>query len=102
MALNGTSANGTLVESNDVIELHLHISDSNLLSELYAHQEGEERNDFAISAMKIGAIALRQAQGRIDADTVRHEGELFIQNMGNPLEKHQNEVAGQISNCLTE
>lgn len=102
MALNGTSANGTVISGSDVMELHLRISDSELLGELNMYSEGEERNEFAISAMKIGAIALRQAQGRIDADTVRHEGERFIKDMGHAIEKHQTEVTGQISNCLKD
>lgn len=95
MALNG--AGGT-----DTIELRLHISDLDLVKELSEYEEGNDRNDFAIAAMKIGAIAMRQAQGRIDADAVRQEGERFVDNMKNALEIHQNEVTGQISNCLTE
>lgn len=102
MAVNGTSRNGTAVKDAAAMELHLRISDSDLVAELSAYEEGGDREEFAMSALKIGTIALRQAQGRIDADTVRHEGKLFIQNMGNALEKHQNEVTGQISNCLTE
>ena len=102
MAVNGTSHNGTALKDADVMDLHLRITDPELVTELSGHEEGDDRDAFAISALKIGTIALRQAQGRIDADTVRHEGELFIQNMGNALEKHQSEVTGQISNCLTE
>lgn len=102
MTLNGTSANGTVANSEKALELCLPISDAELLTELHAYPEGEERSEFAISAMKIGAIALRQAQGRIDADTVRHEGERFIQSMGHALEKHQTEVTRQISDCITK
>ena len=104
MVVNGTSRNGTAVKARDavVMELHLRISDADLVAELSAYEDGEDRAEFAISALKIGTIALRQAQGRIDADTVRHEGELFIESMSHALDNHQNEVTGQISNCLKE
>ena len=104
MVVNGTSRNGTAVKDRDAIamELHLRISDADLIAELSAYEDGEDRAEFAISALKIGTIALRQAQGRIDADTVRHEGERFISEMGYALETHQNEVTGQISTCLKE
>ena len=102
MAVNGSSPNGAVISETTVMELHLRISDSDLLSELSAYGEGKDRDEFAISAMKIGTIALRQAQGRIDGDTVRHEGELFIESMGHALDKHQSEVTGQISTCLKE
>ena len=50
--------------------------------------------------MKIGVIALRQAQGRIDADRVRQEGERFVDNMRVALETYQKDVTGQIGLCL--
>ena len=106
MVVNGTShngtANGTAVRDSTELELLLHISDADLIAELSAYKDGEDREEFAISALKIGTIALRQAQGRIDADTVRHEGERFVMEMGYALEKHQSDVTGQISNCLKE
>lgn len=102
MAVNGTSRNGTAVNDAAAIELHLRISDSDLVAELSAYEEGKDREEFAISALKIGTIALRQAQGRIDADTVRDEGKRFIESMSRALDKHQNEVTGQISGCLKE
>ncbi len=94
-ATNGVSSNGSAS-----VELYLQIDDGDLCSELAAYPEGEEREEFAISAMRIGVIALRQAQGRIDADRVRQEGERFVDNMRVALETHQQEVTGQIGICL--
>ena len=45
-------------------------------------------------------MALRQAQGRIDAEQVRREGDRFIENLGQALTSHQKEVTKQIANCL--
>lgn len=94
---NGASTNGV-----GVLELRLHISDPELLDELASHEEGRERHDFAVRALKIGAIALRQTQIRIDAELVRKEGELFVQKMGSALDRHQNDVSEQITRCLKD
>ena len=77
----GVSSNGPAT-----VELYLQIDDGDLCSELAAYPEGQEREEFAISAMKIGVIALRQTQGRIDADRIRQEGERFVDNMRTALE----------------
>ena len=74
MMVNGSMNNGTSLNGTSAMELNLRIYDSDLHEELAGYEEGEERENFAISALKIGAIALRQAQGRIDADMVRQEG----------------------------
>ena len=84
MTLNGVAAhevvtNGVSPNGSASVELILQINDSDLCSELAAYPEGQEREEFAISAMRIGVIALRQAQGRIDADRVRQEGERFVE-----------------------
>ena len=99
---NGNVTNGRAVDDARVIELTLSIDDRELCEVLSGYEEGPERDAFAISALRIGAIALRQAQGRIDAEHIRHEGEIFIANMSNALESHQKEVTGQIAGCLKE
>ena len=69
---------------------------------LSGYEEGPERIELALSALRIGAIALRQAQGRIDAERTRHGDEIFISNMSNALENHQKEVTGQIAGYLKD
>lgn len=82
------------------IKLTLTISDMELCAELAQYAEGQERCDFAVRAMKIGALALRQAQGRIDVEQVRREGNQLIANLAQRLEGYQREVTGQISSTL--
>ena len=84
------------------IDLTLTISDPDLCAELSERPEGEQRNEFAITSMKIGSLALRQAQGRIDADRVRAEGERLIENMIKALDERQEAVTTRISNSLQE
>lgn len=84
------------------IQLRLTITDPELCAELAEHPEEQERCEFAIRAMKIGALALRQAQGRIDVEQVRREGSRLINDLAQKLEGYQREMTGQISNKLTE
>lgn len=84
------------------IQLALTITDPELCAELAEHPDEQERSEFAIRAMKIGALALRQAQGRIDVEQVRREGSRLINDLAQKLEGHQREMTGQISNKLTE
>ena len=106
MTTNGVSGNGAVGNgvraggAGVLMELCLPVTDQSLFEELNGYREGEERVGFAMSAMKIGAIALRQAQGRVDADRVRQEGDRFIENMGLALAEHQRGVTQQIGDFL--
>lgn len=65
-----------MTNSNNNMEPDLRISASevnkypDLREELKKREEGEERNAFAIRAMRIGVMAIRHAQGQIDADKI--------------------------------
>ena len=96
-ATKGYSSNGAAA-----IELNLHITDPELCKELAGHPEGQERDNFAIGAMRIGVLALRQAQGRVDTDNVRQEGEHLISEMGHAFQKHLSDVSVQIGGELKE
>ncbi len=84
------------------ITLNLTIFDFELCAELAQRSEGEDRDNFAVTAMKIGSLALRQAQGRIDADRVRAEGDRLIENMSEALNRRYEQVTKQISDCLKD
>ena len=83
------------------LELRLSISDPNLCAAL-AKREEPERSEFAITAMKIGAASIRQAQGQIDAHQIRDAGEQVIRDMSASLEKHRRDTAQQVSDCIRE
>lgn len=110
LTANGGMANGAASPSSQngaaahggagVMELILPISDPELRETLAEYLDEGERRDFAISALKIGAIALRQARGRIDAERVRQEGERIIENVESALSRHQTSVADKINASL--
>lgn len=84
------------------IHLDLWIRDRELSDALGAVADGRPREEFAISALRIGVLALRQAQGRVDADAVRVEGDRLIASLAAQLSAHQGQVTVQLANTLRE
>ena len=82
--------------------LELRVSDPELVRELMAHAEGRPRDDYAHCALRIGLLALKQARGQIDADTVRHEGERILGDLKHHLEAHASGLGSLLSTSLRE
>jgi hypothetical protein len=80
--------------------LELHVADPELVQELQAFAEGKPRDDYALCALKIGLLALKQARGQIDADTVRQEGERLLTRMGGHLDSHAKGLENALSTTL--
>ena len=99
--------NGTAVLTREcdsaigTLELRLTVSEPDVYSDLAKRKE-PERSDFALAAMRIGVVAIRQAQGQVDAGQIRDAGERVIADMVAALEEHRREVSGQISGCIRE
>lgn len=71
------------------LPLELTVTDDDVVAALWAHPEGPPRDEFALRALRIGVLALKQAQGQIDATSVRQEGERLLQNVERALQQHQ-------------
>jgi hypothetical protein len=84
------------------LRLELRVRDPELVAELEAHAPGAEREAFALSALRIGVLALRGAQGRLDADAVRHESERLLGDLQQRLGEHQQAVALHLAQRLGE
>jgi hypothetical protein len=82
--------------------LTLAIDDADLRQELLQYEEGAERDAFAVSALKIGILALRSARGRIDAERVREEGDRLLAALSQTLGQHQRDISQQIAANLKE
>ena len=87
---------------NNVITLELTVIDRELCEALAEHPEGSQRTDFAITAMKIGVLALKQTQGRIDGEQIRAAGESLIKDFSAELTSHQEGVTERVSSSLKE
>lgn len=70
------------------LPLELSVSDPELVRELTAYPEGQPRDDYALCALKIGLLALKQARGQIDGDTIRREGDALLAALSDKLREH--------------
>src|SRR5262245_8280019 len=71
------------------LPLELKVLDREVMDALLGYPEGLARDEFALRALRIGVLALKQAQGQIDATAVRQEGERLLQNVERALQQHQ-------------
>lgn len=84
------------------IVLELTIDDPDTITELCRYAEGEERDQFASKALRIGVLALRQARGQIDAELVRRESERLLEALQSRLGEHSNLVQDRMTGLLRE
>ena len=84
-------------------ELHvdLWIRDQDVVDALRAHTEGRARDEFVRTALRIGVLALNQAQGRIDAEAVRREADRLITILEDKLGSHRSQVENQVTGTLS-
>ena len=61
------------------IDLYLTVQDPDLCGELLKRDE-PERSDFALAALRVGVMAIRQAQGQVDAHQIQDAGERVIRS----------------------
>jgi len=69
------------------VPLELLVQDPEVVAEL-KQLDDEEREQFALRALKIGVLALKQARGQIDAETVRNEGKQLVTTLQGRLDAH--------------
>jgi hypothetical protein len=81
-------------------ELRLTLSDADIIRDLHAIPEGLERDAQATSALKIGLLALRQANTVVDAETIRREGDRLLRDLRSTLENSAKESLGDVSKVL--
>lgn len=86
--------------STESITLTLTITDSECLAELLARNEGADRNFFALSALRVGVLSLRQASGVIDRTGLRNEGDRLIGSLHAALKSHYEKTTSDIGGVL--
>jgi hypothetical protein len=84
------------------LPLELLIDDREVIRALLAHAEGDDRNQYAAEALKIGVLAMRHVAGQLNTDTFRREGEQFVLGLQNTLDQHKKNLNDQIENRLKE
>ena len=96
---NTTSGSLSLPSS---LQLDLIVQDEDTILELVKYTEGSERNQFALKALRIGILALRQARGEIDAERVRRESDRLLETLQQSLEQHACRINESVAQVLKE
>jgi hypothetical protein len=65
-------------ENSTHLRLALLVTDPEVVHELVQQTEGESRDVYARHALRLGVLALRQASGGLDAQTIQREGERML------------------------
>jgi len=80
--------------------LNLVVGDADTVAALREHEEGRARSQFALTALKVGVLALHAARGTVDAAAVRGESDRLLALLGERLEKHRELVDSVVGRTL--
>jgi len=84
------------------VHLDIDVTDPDSVRELNLKQEGRARNEYALSALHIGVLSMKHAEGQIDADAVRREGDHMLQELGHALENYKIQLHTDVTTILRE
>lgn len=84
------------------LPLDLEVRDPDTINDLVQYEAGEPREQFALQALRIGVLALRQAHGTFDADAVRHESDRMLAGLQHKLDQHAEGVNERLTSVLRE
>lgn len=82
------------------VHLDLVITDRETVIELFKHEEESARNEFVRSALKVGVLAIRQACGVVDAQSIQMECQKFMDVVEESLTGHAEKMSGQVEKLL--
>ncbi len=82
------------------IKLDLTVRDRETVVELLKYDPPSARDEFALSALKVGVLAIRQACGVVDALSIQDECQKFVDVVGETLKDHAEMMTGQVEDIL--
>lgn len=82
--------------------LDLSVEDPDTIAELCLHAEGRERERFALSALRIGVLALRQARGQVDGAEIRRQTDHMLLALQSQLKEHAALVHDRLAAALKD
>jgi hypothetical protein len=104
--MDAALADGCALEPNGDIPyslpLELTVTDAEVIAELCQRLEGRDRDDYALSALRLGILALKQARGQVDAQALKREGELLLKDVAQALTAHRTHLDNTLNNALKD
>lgn len=84
------------------VSLSLVVEDRDTVAELLKFDDETERDQFALTALRIGVLALRQASGVVDAKSVQQECDRFLHLVNDALTQHSQTVSTGLGGLLKQ
>jgi hypothetical protein len=84
------------------LALTLPVRDPVTVAELLKYAEGTERQEFALGALRVGILAIRQASGAIDTRALRSEAHHMLEQVGSVLEGNARDLLTRVTSSLQE
>ena len=91
-----------LVSSPHAVRVDLTVIDPEVVAELERRPEGNERNEFALHALRIGVLSLRHAAGAVDVDSIRRAGEQIVTSVREVFLEHANRVNDDLGRVVAD
>ena len=82
--------------------LRLEIEDRDVIEALRQIEDPQQREKFALAALKIGVAALQVASGRLDAEMIQRESANLLRSVNQQLQQHTHHVHERVSSQLKE
>jgi hypothetical protein len=101
-SIESAPANGFAVPPQAALEIHLHVTDPEVVAELEKNPAGPDRERFALSALRLGVFALRQARGELDAGVVREAGQKILHDLETLLKDEGSKLTGNLAGALKQ
>jgi type II secretory pathway component PulJ len=78
------------------------VRDAEIIAELAKHPDGPPREEYALSALRLGVLALRQASGVIDSTAIREEGQRLIGSVREALMANSKDLLGGLQGVVQQ
>ena len=94
----------TLESVSAVFDIHLDltVTDRETVVELLKYDDESDRDGYALSALKVGVLAIRQACGVVDALSIQEECQKFVNLVGKTLNSHADTLSVQVGTMLAK
>ncbi|HXX67866.1 MAG TPA: restriction endonuclease [Polyangiaceae bacterium] len=87
-------------DSGASLRLVLSVTDPEVVHELALREEGPARDAYAKQALRLGVIALRQASGALDAQSIQRESDRMLASVREALSSHTSETKAALARLL--
>jgi hypothetical protein len=86
----------------DGLAVELRITDPEVIAELQRIPEGEAREQYALSALRLGVLSLRMASGQVDAGSIREAGQKLVMEIDGMLGARATQLTGDVTSELRQ